>query len=323
MARRPIVNARTAERTVAMAKKPKKKVKEKSAPASEIVVAVDGSDPSRAAVLWATRESMLRGIPLKLVHIVAAPSVTRSLMPVPVAAEQLRDTRAREIVEDAANLVRNTAQAAGVSAAMAGTEIYYSSAIPTLIELSERATMVVIGSRGHGALRRGLLGSVSTGLVSGAHCPVAVIHEGVAPAATAPVVVGIDGSPSSDVATRIAFEEAAIRGVELIAVHAWSDVDMVDVVDVAGVDWDTVTQGKVKFLDKRLSGWCERYPDISVRRVVVRNQPAIHLAEEAEKAQLLVVGSRGRGGFAGLLLGSVSSMLAHYVRIPLIVAHGS
>jgi nucleotide-binding universal stress UspA family protein len=298
-----------------MARKSKKS-NDKRARANEIVVAVDGSSPSHAAVRWATREALLQKIPLKLVHIVPAPSVTRSLMPVPVAAEQWQDTRAHQIVEDAANLVRSTAAAAGAAVDIAGVEIYSSTAISTLIDLSKYATMIVVGNRGHGALRRGLLGSVSTGLVYGTHCPVAVIHEGDPPAADAPVVVGIDGSPSSDLAAGIAFGEAAGRGVELVAVHAWSDVDLMDDPEV---DWDTVAQGKVKLLDKRLSGGRERYPDVTVRRVVVRNQPAIHLADEAEKAQLLVVGSRGRGGFSGLLLGSVSSMLMHYVKIPLIV----
>ena len=151
----------------------------------------------------------------------------------------------------------------------------------------------------------------------GAHCPVALIHDREPPAADAPVVVGIDGSESSELATGIAFQEAAKRGVELVAVHAWSDVELWEVPEM---DWDAVAQGKVKLLDKRLSGWCQRYPDVAVRRVVVRDQPTLHLAEQAEHAQLLVVGSRGRGGFAGLALGSVSSILAHYVQIPLIVA---
>jgi len=301
-------------------KKSKKKSQQKTARTNEIVVAVDGSAPSDAAVLWATRESLLRKTPLRLVHIVGSPAVTKSLMAVPVEAEQWQDTRARQIVGDAADLVERTAKDAGASVDVVGTEIYNSAAIPTLIELSERVKLIVVGSRGHGALRRGLLGSVSTGLVSGAHCPVAVIHDHPAPAAEAPVVVGIDGSPSSDLATRIAFDEAASRAVELVAVHAWSDVDLRQ---VAGVNWDEVAQGKVKLLDKRLSAGCERYPDLPVRRVVVRDQPAVHLAEQAEHAQLLVVGSRGRGGFAGLLLGSVSSMLAHYVQVPMIVARES
>ncbi len=298
-------------------KKSKKNSKEKQARANEIIVAVDGSAPSDAAVRWAAQESLLRTIPLRLVHIVRAPAVTRSLMPVPEDTAQWQDANAQQVVSDAATIVQRISTEAGASAELAGTGVYHDAAVPTLIELSERAKMIVVGSRGHGALRRGLLGSVSTGLVYGAHCPVAVIHDREPPAPDAPVVVGIDGSPSSELATRIAFEEAANRGVELAAVHAWSDVDLREVPDV---DWDAVAQGKVKLLDKRLSNWCEQYPDVTVRRVVVRDQPAIHLAEEAEHAQLLVVGSRGRGGFAGLVLGSVSSMLAHYVQIPMIVA---
>ena len=301
-------------------KKSKKKSKQKRARAHEIVVAVDGSAPSGAAVRWAARESLLRTVPLKLVHIVAAPAVTSVLKPVQVGIGQWQDEHAQQIVSEAADLVQSIAKDAGAPANISGTEIYYSAAIPTLIDLSKGAEMIVVGSRGHGALRRGLLGSVSTGLVYGAHCPVAVIHDSVTPAADAPVVVGNDGSPAAETATGIAFEEAAKRGVELVAVHAWSDVDLRE---VSGVDWDAVARGEEKSLAKRLAGWCEQYPDVTVRRVVVRDQPAGRLAEEAENAQLLVVGSRGRGGFAGLVLGSVSSMLAHYVQIPMIVARES
>jgi nucleotide-binding universal stress UspA family protein len=301
-------------------KKSKGKPKQELARVHEIVVAVDGSGPSNAAVRWAVRESLLLSVPLKLVHVVGAPKVTRSLMRVPEATEQRLDAHAREIVDGAAGLAQRTAMDAGAVADIAGTEIYHSKPIPTLIELSERAKMIVVGSVGHGALRGLLLGSVSTGLVNGSHCPVAVIHNKEAPAADAPVVVGIDGSPSSELATRIAFKQAAKRGVDLVAVHAWSDVDLWEIPEV---DWDTVAQGKVKLLDKRLSAWRELHPEVSVRRVVVRDQPTVHLAEQAENAQLLVVGNRGRGGFAGLMLGSVSSMLAHYVQIPMIVArHG-
>ena len=86
--------------------------------------------------------------------------------------------------------------------------------------------MIVVGCRGLGAIGRRLLGSVSSGLVHHAHCPVAVIHDEdplMPHPAKAPVVVGIDGSPASEPATAIAFEEASRRGVELVAVHAWSD----------------------------------------------------------------------------------------------------
>lgn len=283
----------------------------------EIVVAVDGSAPSDAAVRWAAREALLRMLPIRLVHVVQAPVVTYPLTPVPAPAEDWQDERGRRILQDAADQVRRIAKEEGSPAHFVGTEIYYSTTIPTLLDLSKDAEMVVVGSRGHGAFRRGLLGSVSTAMVHHAHSPVAIIHDTVVPSADAPVVVGVDGSPASELATEIAFEEAAQRGVDLVAVHAWSDSNLYPAPDV---DWTAASEGAERVLAQRLAGWHEDYPDVTVNRVVVRDQPVRYLAEQAESAQLLVVGSHGRGGFAGMLLGSVSTTLAQSVRIPLIVA---
>ena len=97
--------------------------------------------------------------------------------------------------------------------------------------------MIVVGCRGLGAIGRRLMGSVSWGVVHHAHCPVAVIHDEdplMPTPAVAPVVVGIDGSPASEAATALAFEEASRRGVELVAVHAWSDFA---VAELPGVEW--------------------------------------------------------------------------------------
>ena len=108
--------------------------------------------------------------------------------------------------------------------------MYYSATIPTLVDISKEAEMVVVGSRGHSAFGS-LLGSVSAGLVQHAHCPVAVIHDEdplMPHPAQAPVLVGIDGSPTSELATAIAFDEASRRHVDLIALHAWSDARLVD-----------------------------------------------------------------------------------------------
>jgi nucleotide-binding universal stress UspA family protein len=168
-----------------------------------------------------------------------------------------------------------------------------------------------------GALGRFLLGSVSSGLMRHAHCPVGIIHDGDGAATDkAPVLVGVDGSPASDGAIELAFDEASRREVELIALHAWSDVG---VFPVLGMDWrDYETRG-AEVLAEQLASCQEQYSDVHVRRRLVCDRPAHWLIEESEHAQLVVVGCRGRGGFAGMLLGSVSSALAQSAKAPLIV----
>jgi nucleotide-binding universal stress UspA family protein len=141
------------------------------------------------------------------------------------------------------------------------------------------------------------------------------------PVEQAPVVVGIDGSPASESATAIAFDEASRRGVELVAVHVWSDITYYEFPDV---EWLTKMKEQAEeSLAQRLAGWQERYPDVSVRRVVARDRPSHELVEQSESAQLVVVGSHGRGGFAGMLLGSVSAAVAESARMPVIVARSS
>ena len=157
-------------------------------------------------------------------------------------------------------------------------------------------------------------------MIHRARCPVAIIHdESPAEAASmdAPVLVGIDRSPASELATAIAFDEASWRGVELVALHAASDSDPFG---IHQREWGYVEPKAHEALAECLAGGQERYPDVRVRRVVVFDRPAHHLVEQAKTAQLVVVGTRGHGEFTELLLGSVSAAVVQATRTPVIVA---
>ena len=189
---------------------------------------------------------------------------------------------------------------------------------PALLEASDTAEMIVMGSSGRGLLARGLLGSVSSTVVRHANCPVAVIRDEELPdLRNAPVLLGTDGSPASELATEIAFDEASRRGVDLVAIHAWSDAAVSEVFDI---EWPVVEGEAQRSLAESLAGWEERYPDVTVHRFIARDRAARHLIDKSETAQLVVVGSHGRGGLTRMLLGSVSNAVLHSVRIPIIVA---
>jgi nucleotide-binding universal stress UspA family protein len=287
-----------------------------------ITVGVDGSPSSKVAVQWAAREAALRGLPLILVHVIPS-SLTLMWPQVPNPPEMHKwyELKGHEILREVRQVADDAVK--GRNGIEVSSHVVTGNASATLNDLSKEAAMIVVGCRGLGAIGRRLLGSVSSGLVHHAHCPVAVIHDEdplMPTPAMAPVVVGIDGSPASEAATAIAFEEASRRGVELIAVHTWSDFT---VSELPGVEWSDVKKQADETLAERLEGWQERYPDVTIRRVVVLDRPARQLLEQSESAQLTVVGSHGRGGFAGMLLGSVSSAVAESARIPVIVARPS
>ncbi|MBV8787150.1 MAG: universal stress protein [Mycobacterium sp.] len=283
-----------------------------------ILVGVDGSAASHCAVRFAAHEAAMRGVRLTLVHMLNTYVPTYPQIPMPSGVALWQKDDRRQILDAAVTIADVSAKTVG--GIDISNELRSSPPVPTLIEMSDEAEMIVVGSNGRGALSRVVLGSVSSGVVRGARCPVAVIRvedSQTPPAPQAPVLVGIDCSPASELATAVAFDEASRRGVDLTALHAWSDIA---IYEGPWPDWKSEAD---RNLAEYLAGWKERYPDVTVHRVVAIDHPARQLVEESESAQLVVVGSHGRGGLSGVLLGSVSNAVVHAARVPVIVARPS
>ena len=288
---------------------------------SGVLVGVDGSPASKYAVDWAARDAAMRNVRLTLVHAVRPIGLNLPPLPAPTAFARWQVEQGQKILDDAVEAARRSTPDGGPG--QIESELLFSPVVPTLVDLSKEAQMVVVGSRGRGPFARSLLGSASSSLIRHAHCPVAVIHDEdplMPHPAEAPVLVGVDGSSVSELATAIAFQEASWRGVELVALHVWSDVE---VNDFPAIDWPAMRPAAEEIISERLAGWQERYPGVTVRRTVERDHPTYHLIRQSESAQLVVVGSHGRGGFAGMTLGSVSTAVAHASRTPVIVARRS
>lgn len=285
-----------------------------------IVAGVDGSDSSLEATRWAADEAARKRVPLRLVSSVHMPVASGYLGYAGLSAGLLDDLQAESL--RTLDEVRSTLMTRHPDLDVT-TAVLVGPPIPALVEESRAARLMAVGSRGLGGFRGMLVGSTAVALASRGHCPVAVIRGG--DRRTGPVVVGVDGSAAGEAAVGLAFEEASLRGAELVAVHTWlehaADDARVVAVDPA-TDWDALSDRALASLAERLAGWVEKYPGVVVTRRVTRGRPIVNLLAAAADAQLLLVGSRGRGAFTGVVLGSTSQALVYHAPCPLIVARG-
>ena len=275
-----------------------------------IVVGVDGSSSALDAVRWAAQEAGRRRLSLRLVtSYQLAAEVTTVLDPGVMAA--LREQGRRWLAE-----ARDVAAAAGVETSF---ELASAPAVPVLLRESHTASMLVIGTRGLGGFTGLVVGSTAVALAGRVHCPLVVVR-GEVPAA-GPVVVGVDGSANSETAVGFAFAEASAQRADIVAVHAWHDspADMILLGNTTPPEFERAQQQAYETLAERLAGWQEKYPDVHVTREVVRDHPSKALLRNAEGARLVVVGTRGRGGFRGLVLGSTGQQLLHHAPCPVAV----
>ncbi|GAA3431775.1 universal stress protein [Kutzneria kofuensis] len=280
-----------------------------------ITVGIDGSSSAERALGWAAAEAVLRHTPLDIVHV-NPPITVPPEIPAATAMSAAIATQSRRWLNDAVDIVEAVAPEVPVTA-----ELIEDQVLDALTRRSSHAQLLVLGSRGIGGFAQLLVGSVAIALAAHARCPVAVVR-GAVPGPTAPIVVGIDGSPTSDAALAFAVDEASLRSAPLVAYHAWRDT----VHEPGGqhqpfvLDWNAIRDAEEKVLAQRLGGWQDRYPDVEIRHVVERDRPAQGLLRQSARAQLVVVGSRGRGGLTGMLLGSTSHALIHHGACPVVVA---
>jgi cation-transporting ATPase F len=278
-----------------------------------IVVAVDGSETAAAAALWAAGEAARRHASL-LVYTAYGfeDAAFGGKMYPPSDWLVIKEAEADELLRG----TRATLEAA-VPGLDVSTEASDRGPVPGLLEVSERARILVTGEP-VGAIAGLFSGSPDVDLAAKAHCPVVVRgNESV----DGPIVVGVDGSPLSEAAIAWAFEEASIRSASLVALYTWHDGDTAGLFSDGNVAFqgEGLQDSGRRLLAQRLAGWQEKYPDVQVERRVEHDKPRSRLLSASHGAQLVVVGSRGRGGFTGLVLGSTSQALLHHASCPVMV----
>ena len=285
-----------------------------------VVVGTDGSKHANTAVRWAAQHAARHEAPLMIATAASAPVAYGMGGHLPQDFFDALKEEGGRIVEDAAVIARAEAPNVDVE-----TGVAVDATGPALLHLSETAQVLVVGTRGLSGIASAFMGSVSSLIARHSACPVVVarsVSEDGAPPASGPVVVGIDGSENSEPALAAAMKEASLRDATLIAVHAWSDVPLstMDPVTQVGELFNESTVAD-SVVAERLAGWSEEYPDVNVEHHVVMDRPDAAIIDRAKGAQLVVVGSRGRGGITGLLLGSTSIKVLRSAECPVMVVH--
>lgn len=284
-----------------------------------VVVGVDGSESALHAVRWAAQEAERRAAPLRIVHVCHLAPVRhpRQIPPPPEYRAALHE-QGQHWLTEASEAARRAVPGLTVT-----TDLRDGVTVDVLVAASRTAQLMVLGSRGLGGFRTLLVGSVAVALSAHGRCPVVVLRASTldgTPSVDGPV--GVDGSELSDAALTFAFEGAAARGVPLVAVHTWLDVNMAGAWTLlpGTVDWDWLQGEEEDRLTERLAAWRDKFPQVQLRPVVIRDRPVRALLKHAAGAQLIVVGSRGHGAFTGMGLGSVSQALLHHAECPVAVA---
>lgn len=271
-----------------------------------IVVAYDGSPDAQTALTWATRTAILTEQAVVAVVATASDDLTpqRSLL----WGDSLDEVRtsAERILGEA--LVADSA-----------VDLRPGPAAAVLLEAAEGAALLVAGSRGHGQVAGALAGSVSQHLARHASCPVVVVRPVAHPGA-ARIVVGVDGSGGSDAAVEFACRRAELTGEDVVVLHGWRDGAASGTTrrEVPGEFMERIVEEE-RLLSEAVAGVRADHPDVHLEPEAIPVVAWRALADASAAATLVVVGSRGRGAFTGMLLGSVSQQVLHHAECPVAV----
>ncbi|GAA2673644.1 universal stress protein [Actinoplanes palleronii] len=280
----------------------------------KIIVGYDGSPDARAAATWALDHAARTAATVTFLYAYEEPFWMPAASMVPTPAVRPPEDPQRTVTTMLAQVT--TAAARTHPTVTTETRTVIAFAGPALIAGSAQAETVVVGSRGHSAVA-GLLGSVSVAVSAHAHCPVVVVR-GEAPEG-APVVAGVDGSAASAAVLAFAAGQAADRRAPLRVLGAWPPVT--GLWETGPVITRSVTAEERKPFDDLVGEVREAHPELEVVADAVVEHPAAALVRASASAQLLVVGSRGRGPVRGLLLGSVGQHLLRHSSCTVAVVH--
>ena len=277
-----------------------------------VAVGIDGSERSDIALTWAIEQAQRRDARLHIVSSYELPTYTAHTFE---GAGASIDSRLFEAANEFLDIAVNRSQAAGVETS---SSLETGDPAAILVELSKKVATVVVGSRGRGSFADRLLGTVSSAVPAHAYCPTVVVPEqsGGSCLPVRHIVVGVDGSDASNIALERAIWEAERWQAKLTAVAA---VNMGSIAWMPGAGYsvdvlDDVRSGLEVVVAKATEGF-----DIDVRTHALEGNPAALMAEFSTAVDLLVIGTRGRGGFAGLLLGSTSQAILHHSTCPVMV----
>lgn len=285
-----------------------------------VVVAVDGSENSLRAAEWAAHEARRHSRPLRIVSAPAPVPRLHAYQASPEAiANALRGMSAR-------TLEAAIARCEEVAPNLPVTTGLLSGAPALAVTASgSDAFMLVVGARGAGGFAAMILGSVSRYAAGRAACPVVVVREETM-AVHREIAVGIRDPQETGAALAFAFEEAALRGADLVAVHTWYWVPPAPRPSGAGEtsalrpgDPALVAAEADRQLTAALAQWQEKYPAVNVRRDVIHGHPARVLASYSARADLVVLGRHGHPGGAGPGIGSIQHAVLDHAHGPVAV----